>query len=275
MDMQARQKIEQLSVTDFKWRSVLVDVLWKCLFSLAKRKFSSRDRTNHRSEGEKNQSAISFCRYRIKEYEGRGASAADLIVGEKSVEESIVDPGDDAMVAIVREPTRGEREERTSENDEESEKTNENDRLPIFPRLIYSPFRPSCRGAKRETKRKEIDMRMNRTTIHRQRTTLGHSVTAMERGLRLPLLLSLVENVRESNHLCHVVGHNCPITPVVLVERSIRARHVMRDDGLRRLITPFFIISWPAHVVADAVFFDLGALASNVNLRVAVFKLTC
>ena len=59
----------------------------------------------------------------------------------------------------VREPTRGEREERTSENDEESEKTKKN-RLPIFPRLIYSPFRPSCRGAKRETKRKEIDMRI-------------------------------------------------------------------------------------------------------------------
>ena len=38
-----------------------------------------------------------------------------------------------------------------------------------------------------------------------------------------------------------------------------KKRHVLRDDGLRRLITPFFTVSWSVSVVSDAVFFELGS----------------
>ena len=35
-------------------------------------------------------------------------------------------------------------------------------------------------------------------------------------------------------------------------------RHVIRDDGLRRVIITVFTVSWSVSIVSDAVFLDLG-----------------
>ena len=37
-------------------------------------------------------------------------------------------------------------------------------------------------------------------------------------------------------------------------------RHVIRDDGLRRVIITVFTVSWSVSIVSDAVFLDLEAL---------------
>ena len=37
-----------------------------------------------------------------------------------------------------------------------------------------------------------------------------------------------------------------------------KKRHVIRDDGLRRLITPVFTVSWSFSVISDAVFSELA-----------------
>ena len=38
-------------------------------------------------------------------------------------------------------------------------------------------------------------------------------------------------------------------------------RHVIRDDGLRRVILTVFTVSWSVSIVSDAVFFDLGLMS--------------
>ena len=47
-------------------------------------------------------------------------------------------------------------------------------------------------------------------------------------------------------------------------------RHVIRYDGLRRVIITVFIVSWSVSIVSDAVFFDLGS-CTDATLALALF----
>ena len=41
-------------------------------------------------------------------------------------------------------------------------------------------------------------------------------------------------------------------------------RHVIRDDGLRRVIITVFTVSWSASIVSDATFLDLGCRCAGL-----------
>ena len=46
-------------------------------------------------------------------------------------------------------------------------------------------------------------------------------------------------------------------------------RHVIRDDGLRRVIIMVFTVSWSVGIVSDAVFFDLSVETVKLNMVTA------
>ena len=47
----------------------------------------------------------------------------------------------------------------------------------------------------------------------------------------------------------------------------VEKRHVIRDDGLRRVIITGFTVSWSVSIVSDAVFLDLGRSSMTVRNR--------